>query len=126
MDNKFNQKNTFEYTYSAKRQSEVEAIRNKYLPNEEDKLEQLKKLDKSVERPGSICALVLGIAGILIMGAGMSMCMAGHKLLMIPGIIVGIMGIAIAAATYPVYNKITTKRREEMAPQIIALSEELM
>lgn len=126
MDNKFNQKNTFEYTYSAKRQNEVEAIRNKYLPKEEDKLEQLKKLDKSVERPGSICALVLGIAGILIMGAGMSMCMAGPKLLMIPGIIVGIMGIAIAAAAYPVYNKITTKRRQRMAPQIIALSEELM
>ena len=35
---------SFEYTYSPQRQQEVEAIRQKYLPKEEDKLEQLRKL----------------------------------------------------------------------------------
>ena len=34
----------FEYTYSAQQQTEVEAIRNKYLPKEEDKMAQLRKL----------------------------------------------------------------------------------
>lgn len=33
--------NTFEYTYSAKRQEEIEAIRKKYMPKEEDKMELL-------------------------------------------------------------------------------------
>ena len=35
---------SFEYTYSAERQQEVEAIRKKYLPREEDKMEQLRAL----------------------------------------------------------------------------------
>lgn len=36
--------NSFEYTYSAKRQQEVEEIRKAYLPKEEDKMEQLRRL----------------------------------------------------------------------------------
>ena len=36
--------NSFEYTYSARRQQEVEEIRNAYLPREEDKMEQLRRL----------------------------------------------------------------------------------
>ena len=35
---------SFEYTYSAQQQQEVEAIRQKYLPKEEDKMEQLRRL----------------------------------------------------------------------------------
>ena len=35
---------TFEYRYSAKQQEEIEAIRRKYLPKEEDKMEQLRQL----------------------------------------------------------------------------------
>ena len=34
---------TFEYRYSAKQQEEIEAIRRKYLPKEEDKMEQLRQ-----------------------------------------------------------------------------------
>lgn len=37
---------TFTYSYSAKRNSEVLEIRKKYLPQEESKLEELKRLDK--------------------------------------------------------------------------------
>ena len=38
---------SFTYNYSAERQSEIDAIRKKYLPPEEqeNKLEQLRKLD---------------------------------------------------------------------------------
>ena len=35
---------SFEYTYSAERRQEIEAIRKKYLPKEEDKMEKLRKL----------------------------------------------------------------------------------
>ena len=34
----------FHFTYSAAQQQEVEDIRKKYLPKEEDKMEQLRKL----------------------------------------------------------------------------------
>ena len=36
--------NSFEYTYSAQQQQEVERIRKKYLPKEESKMDQLRKL----------------------------------------------------------------------------------
>ena len=36
--------NSFEYTYCAKHREEIEAIRKKYLPPEEDKMEQLRRL----------------------------------------------------------------------------------
>ena len=40
-------KETFEYTYSAKQQQEIEKIRNKYLPKQESKMDQLRRLDQS-------------------------------------------------------------------------------
>ena len=39
-------KDTFTYTYSAKQQEEIRNIRKKYLPREEDKMEQLRRLDR--------------------------------------------------------------------------------
>ena len=50
----------FEYTYSSKQQKEIESIRNKYLFKQEDKLETLRRLDKSVEKPGTMAAIILG------------------------------------------------------------------
>lgn len=121
-----NNENTFEYTYSAKRQEEVEKIMSKYVEKEEDKMEQLRKLDQSVERPGTIASIVIGVVGALIMGTGMSMCMVQGGLLFVPGILIGVLGIAILVLAYPVYKSITKKQREKLAPQILALSEELL
>ncbi len=119
-------KNTFEYTYSSKQQEEIAAIKKKYMPVEEDKMETLRRLDKSVERPGTIIGIVLGVIGILIMGGGMSMVMVGNDDMMIPGIIIGIIGIIVMAIAYPIYSYITKKQRELLGPQILALTEELM
>jgi hypothetical protein len=41
-------KESFVFTYSAKQQKEVEKIRNKYLPKEENKMEQLKDPKKMI------------------------------------------------------------------------------
>ena len=41
------EKRSFEYTYSARRQQEVKAIRSAYLPREEDPLESLHQLEKA-------------------------------------------------------------------------------
>lgn len=117
--------NTFEYTYSAKRQEEIEAIRKKYMPKEEDKMELLRKLDKSVERPGTMTSIILGVVGTLILGLGMSFCMVFGGDFFVPGIIIGILGMAVLGAAYPVYKKITARQRQKLAPQILALTEEL-
>ena len=118
-------KESFEYTYSAAQQAEIERIKNKYLPKQENKLEQLKKLDASVTRPGTIAGLILGIVGCLVFGGGMSCCLLASDVLWIQGIILGIAGIVLMAMAYPMYNKITAKEKERIAPIILALTEEL-
>ena len=87
---------TFEYRYSAKQQEEIEAIRRKYLPKEEDKMEQLRQVDKRVSRKG-----------------------------MIISIIIGVIGIVMIALAYPLYERITKKERKKIAPLILKLADEL-
>lgn len=113
----------FEYTYSAKQQSELENIRKKYLPQEESKMDRLRRLDESVTRPGTMISIIVGIAGTLIMGFGMCLCLEWSEF--IPGVIIGVVGMVILAAAYPIYSKITQKQREKIAPEILRLTDEI-
>ena len=116
----------FSYTYSAKQQDEVKKIREKYVVQEEDKMEQLRRLDQSVTQKSTMYSIVIGVIGALIMGTGMSCCMVWQGVWFIPGIFVGIIGIALVGCAYPLYNHITKKEREKIAPEIIRLTDELM
>ena len=118
-------KETFSYTYSAKEQEEIKKIREKYAPKEADKMEQLRRLDAGVTQKGTVVSLVVGIIGALILGTGMSMCMVWTELFVL-GIIVGVIGIAAVSLAYPLYNYVTKKEREKIAPEIIRLTDELM
>ena len=118
-------KGTFSYTYSAKEQEEIKKIREKYVPKEADKMEQLRRLDKSVTQKGTVISLVVGIIGTLVLGTGMSMCMVWTELF-VWGIIVGIIGVVSVSLAYPIYSYITKKEREKIAPEIIRLKDELM
>ena len=118
-------KETFSYTYSAKEQEEIKKIREKYVPREADKMEQLRRLDESVTRKGTVIALVTGIVGALVLGIGMCCCLVWMELFAV-GIVVGIMGIAAVSAAYPLYNLVIKKEREKIAPEIIRLTDELM
>ena len=126
-----NREETFRYTYSAKEQSEVEAIRKKYLPPEENKMEQLRKLDRSATGKAQAWAIALGVIGTLILGTGMSLCMTelsgflGGTAMFI-GIPVGLVGIVLVALAYPVYNRILKKERQRIAPEVLRLTEELL
>lgn len=122
---------SFSYTYSAKEQAEVERIRKKYLPKEEDKMAQLRKLDRIPAQKAQTWALSMGILGALVMGLGMSLCMTdlGSALgesAMIIGIVIGIVGMVPVALAYPVYNRILRRERERIAPEILRLTEELL
>ena len=102
----------FEYAYSAKKHEEIEAIKKKYLPQEEDKMETLRKLDKSVESVGTAYALVIGIIGALIFGGGMSLVMTiGTTGALIGGIILGLIGAVPIGMAYPVYKKKVQKQK---------------
>lgn len=115
----------FEYTYSSKQQKEIESIRNKYLPKQEDKMEVLRRLDKSAEKPGTMVAIVLGTIGTLMFGIGMCCTMVWSSFAFLLGIAIGLIGIVLIISAYPLYKKVTLKQREKITPQILALSQEL-
>jgi len=118
--------NTFTYQYSAARNREVETIRKKYMPREEDKLETLKRLDLRVRNAGVVESLSMGIPGALIFGIGLcffldvfvgaiwiaALLMTAGGLLMIPA--------------YPLYKRIAHKTRTALTPEILRLSEEIL
>ena len=47
----------------------------------------------------------------------------GH---LVPGIIIGVVGMAMAIINYPIHRGIINSRKKKYAPQIIALSEKIM
>ena len=117
---------SFSFTYSAKEQEELKRIRQKYVPKEENKMEQLRRLDQNVTNKGTMVAIVVGVIGALLLGVGMCCTMVWKSVWFVPGIIVGLIGIGIVAVAYPVYNHVTKKEREKIAPEILRLTEELM
>lgn len=121
-----NKKESFEYTYSAARQEEIDRIRQKYLPKQEDKMELLRRLDKDVTKPGTIRAIILGVIGCLVFGGGMSLVMVFAESYFATGIVVGVVGMLMMAGALPLYRKVTEKERARIAPQILALTEELL
>ena len=116
---------TFCYTYSAKEQEELKRIQEKYIPKE-DKMAQLRRLDQSSTQKGTIISVTVGIISCLIMGIGMCCTMVWSDTWFLPGVIIGIFGIAGVAMAYPLYLRITKKQREKLAPEIIRLTEELI
>ena len=124
----------FSFHYSAQQRSEVEDIRKKYLPKEENKMEQLRFLHRIPTAKATRAALVLGILGALILGTGMSLCMTelgdafglGKTPALLIGAGIGLVGMLLAALAYPVYNCVLKKQRKKIAPEILRLSDELL
>lgn len=123
-----NEKKTYSYSYSADESNEIKKIREKYSEpdKKETKLDQLRRLDKSVSKSATIVSLTVGITGALILGLGMSCIMVWADKLFVPGIILGIIGIVVSVLAYPVYKTKSEKKRKEIAPLIIKLTDELM
>lgn len=121
--------NTFRYSYSSSLQEELQDIKKKYTgqpeSQEEDQLELLRKLDKSSTRKSTIVSIVMGAAGCLIMGIDMCCTMVWAAAMFLPGIIIGVAGIAMMAAAYPVYVRITKRERARIAPQVLDIIEKL-
>ena len=120
--------NTFSYKYSAKENAEVQAIRKKYLPKSESKLEELKRLDETVQASGMVESLCAGIGGALIFGLGLCLAMqviGSGLVMMIIGVLIGIVGMVGMLAAYPVYRKVFSATKEKYAPRILELTAEL-
>jgi len=110
----------------------VQKIRTQYTEKEHTQLDALKALDKKVKKPANVFAIVFGSISAVVMGSGMSLIMTdigsilGIADPMMPGIIVGVIGLVMAIITYPVYKKILNSRKKKYADEIIKLSDNIM
>lgn len=124
-------KDTFKMTYSAEQQEEITQIRKKYVPQKQDKMEQLRALDAGTTRKATMYSIVVGVVGALIMGAGMSVAMTDFGEIFgsysfFVGVAIGVIGMVAVAVAYPLYNRTLKKERAKIAPEIIRLTDELM
>lgn len=127
MDNQ----DTFKMTYSAQQQEEIRQIRKKYIPQELNKMEQLRAMDASATSRATMYAIIVGVIGALILGTGMSMMMTDFGAFFgscrfLIGIVIGVIGILLVACAYPLYQRILKKERQKIAPEILRLTDELM
>ena len=108
----------------------VEKIRAGYMPKEKTKMEELKDLDKRAKRPAQIFAYVYGSVSSLIMGTGMCLAMkvigTGLAFGMPLGIGVGLLGMGLAATTYPLYKKFLQMRKKKYASRVFELSDKIL
>lgn len=125
----------FQYVYSAEEQEELKSIRDKYTdtPKEESKIDRIRRLDKKVGEKAQIVALMFGIIGALIFGAGMSLIMTEIGAFLgtmvwriVVGVGLGIIGGALAGVAYPMYKYTLKKEKKKVAPEIIKLTDELI
>ena len=116
---------SFTYHYSAERQNEIDAIRKKYLPpaEQESKLEQLRKLDASLTTTAFIVSMAVGIASALVFGVGMCCFLVWS--LWVPGALLCVVGVIGMLAAPVLYRRLVEKRRQQIAPEILRLTEEL-
>lgn len=116
---------TFHYTYSAPQNQEVQAIRQKYMPKTESKLDELKRLDHTVQTSGMAESLSVGILGCLIFGLGLCFAIKAIGNSMVLGVILGIVGAAIMIPAYPVYRRVSGNVKEKLTPRILQLANEI-
>ena len=104
----------------------AEKIRASYLPQEQTKLEKLRKLDKQVKLPATMFAYIFGIVGALVLGTGMCLAMKVIGNIVWLGVVVGLIGIAMVSANYLIYKAILNSRKKKYGNQIIQLSDEIL
>ena len=110
----------------------AQKIRAQYMQKQSTELDALRALDAKVKRPANVFAYVFGSISAIIMGAGMSLVMTdigatlGIASTMVPGIIIGVVGMIMAIVNYPMYKGILGSRKKKYGTEILELSEKIM
>jgi len=110
----------------------AQRIRTQYMEKQSTELDSLRELDARVKRPANVFAYTFGSISAVIMGAGMSLVMTdigatlGMASTMLPGIAIGIVGMALAFLNYPIYKRILNSRKKKYGAEILALSEKII
>ncbi len=107
----------------------AESLANEYSPKDTSKVTALKRLDRKAKLPSDIFGYGFGIISALVAGTGMCLAMeqigVGIPGMKIVGVVIGIIGFAGAAVTYPVYKKIRENGKKKYAFEIMELAKEI-
>ena len=107
----------------------VNQIKEGYEPKTKTKYDELIALNRRVELPAYIFAYTFGVIASLVLGLGMCLAMqviGTGALFMALGIVIGVIGIALVSANYPIFLAIMKSRKKKYAEKVIALSDELL
>ena len=110
----------------------AQKIRTQYMEKTPSELDALRALDAKVKRPANVFAYVFGSISAIIMGAGMSLVMTdigatlGITSALVPGIVIGVVGLCMALLTYPIYKSILNSRKNKYSAEILSLSDKIM
>lgn len=110
----------------------VQKIRSQYTEREHTELDALKALDAKAKKPAKVFGYTYGSIGTIVMGAGMSLVMTdigamlGMTDTLLPGIVIGIVGLVMVLTTYPIYKRILNSRKKKYAGKIMELSDRIM
>lgn len=110
----------------------AQKIRTQYMEQQPSDLDELRELDAKVKRPANVFAYVFGCVSAIVMGGGMSLVMTdigetiGIENPLVPGIIIGVIGIAMALVNYPIFKNIVASRKAKYADKIFELSDKIM
>lgn len=101
---------------------EEERLRNEYTPKVDTNVDWALKLERKMKLPAYIFTYTFGVIGALILGLGMCMTMGvlgSATPIFVGGIMIGLIGIAIVAADYPLFCFYMKKRKERYASAIL-------
>lgn len=110
----------------------AQKIRTQYMEQQAGELDALRALDSRVKRPVNVFSYIFGSVGAIIMGTGMSLVMTdlaaqlGMGDMTVPGVIIGIVGLALALVNYPIHKAWLRARKKKYAPQIIEMSDKML
>ena len=110
----------------------AQKIRAQYMEKTPSELDELRELDAKVKRPVNIFAYVFGSISAIVMGGGMSLVMTdigatiGITSALVPGIVIGVVGLGMALLTYPMYKGILSSRKKKYGAEILKLSDKIM
>ena len=110
----------------------AQKIRTQYMEKQSTELDELRALDAKVKRPANIFAYIFGGISAIVMGSGMSLVMTdlaaslGLGDMMIPGILIGTVGMIMALLTYPIYKSILNSRKKKYGAEILKRSDKIL
>ncbi len=130
------EKDQFDYTYSApdeQEREEIEGIRNKYLPKKSasEGIRELKKLDNRAEMMGFWCFAVVGILGILFFVGGIILCLFANKggtkaAFLGGGLTLCVLGIVALILAFPIRSWVNRFSRKIYGSRILKISDEIL